>query len=65
MEANILVGEKKNALLIPKSYVGFGNKINVKGKDEYVIVKTGIVSVEYVEILSGIDKDDVILPLKL
>jgi multidrug efflux pump subunit AcrA (membrane-fusion protein) len=65
LEANILVGEKKNALLIPKSYVGFGNKINVKGKDEYVIVKTGIVSVEYVEILSGIDKDDVILPLKL
>lgn len=59
------MGEKKNALLIPKSYVGFGNKINVKGKDEYVIVKTGIVSVEYVEILSGIDKDDVILPLKL
>ncbi|MDM1074321.1 HlyD family efflux transporter periplasmic adaptor subunit [Empedobacter brevis] len=65
LEANILVGEKKNALLIPRSYVGFGNKVNVKGKDEYVIIKPGIISTEYVEVLSGISKNDVILPLKL
>ena len=65
LEANILVGEKKNALLVPRNYVGFGNKVNVKGKDEYVIIKTGIISTEYVEVLEGIDKNDVILPLKL
>ena len=65
LEANILVGEKKNALLIPRNYVGFGNKVNVKGKDEYVIIKTGIVSTEFVEVLSGINENDVILPLKL
>lgn len=65
LEANILVEEKKNALLIPRSYVGFGNKINVKGKNEYVIIKPGIISTEYVEVLSGISKNDVILPLKL
>jgi multidrug efflux pump subunit AcrA (membrane-fusion protein) len=65
LEANILVGEMKKALLIPRNYVGFGNKVNVKGKDEYVIIKPGIVSTEYVEILSGIDENDVILPLKL
>jgi multidrug efflux pump subunit AcrA (membrane-fusion protein) len=65
LEANILVGEKKNALLIPRSYVGFGNKVNVKGKDEYVIIKTGIISTEYVEVLNGINENDVILPLKL
>jgi multidrug efflux pump subunit AcrA (membrane-fusion protein) len=65
LEANILVGEKKNALLIPRSYVGFGNKVNVKGKDEYVIIKPGIVSTEYVEVLSGINENDVLLPLKL
>ena len=65
LEANILVGEKRNALLIPRNYLGFGNKVNVKGKDEYTIVKTGIISTEYAEILSGIDKNDVLLPLKL
>lgn len=65
LEANILVREKKDALLIPRNYVGFGNKVNVKGKDEYVIIKTGIVSTDYVEVLSGIDKNDVLIPLKL
>ena len=65
LEANILVGEKKNALLIPRNYVGFGNKVNVKGKDEYVIIKPGIISTEYVEVLYGIDKNDILLPLKL
>jgi multidrug efflux pump subunit AcrA (membrane-fusion protein) len=65
LEANILVGEKKNALLVPRNYVGFGNKVNVKGKDEYVIIKPGIISTEYVEVLEGVDKNDILLPLKL
>lgn len=64
LEANILVGEKKNTLLIPRNYVGFGNKVNVKGKDKNVIIKTGIISTDYVEVLEGITKDDVLLPLK-
>ena len=65
LEANILVGEKKNALLIPRNYLGFGNKVNVKGKNENVIIKTGIISNEYVEVISGLDTNDVLLPLKL
>ncbi len=64
LEANVLVGEKKNAMLIPRSYMGYGNKVRVKGKDKPVIVKTGIVSTEYVEILEGITMNDLILPLK-
>ncbi|GEC78289.1 efflux RND transporter periplasmic adaptor subunit [Flavobacterium aquatile] len=64
LEANILVGEKKNALLIPRNYVGFGNKVNVKGKEENVIIKPGIISTEYVEVLEGVTKDDVLLPIK-
>ncbi len=64
LEANILVNEKKNALLIPRHYLGFGNKVNVKGKNEPVIIKSGIISTEYVEVLEGISQDDIILPLK-
>lgn len=64
LEANILVNEKKNALLIPRQYMGFGNKVNVKGKDENVIIKSGIISTEYVEVLEGIAENDILLPLK-
>lgn len=64
LEANVLVGEKKNALLIPRELMGYGNRVNVKGKEQPVIIKSGIVSTDYVEVLSGITKDDVLLPLK-
>lgn len=64
LEANILVGEKKSALLVPRNLVGFGNTVRVKGKEEKVILKTGIVSTDYVEVLGGITKDDILLPLK-
>lgn len=64
LEANILTSEKKNALLIPRSYLGFGNKVKLKGKDEPVVVKTGIISTEYVEILEGISKDDILEHIK-
>ena len=64
LEANIFIGEKKNALLIPRNLMGYGNKVNVKGKDQNVIIKTGIVSSEYVEVLEGITKDDILLSLK-
>lgn len=63
LEANIFIGEKKNALLIPRSYLGFGNKVKVKGKQEDVIIKPGIISSDYVEVLSDINKNDVLLPL--
>lgn len=63
LEANILIGEKKDALLIPRIYVDFGNKVNVKGEKEYVSIKTGIISSEYVEVLEGIDENTVLLPL--
>jgi hypothetical protein len=38
--------------------------VNVKSQDESVIIKTGIISTEYVEVLGGIDKNTVVLPLK-
>lgn len=64
LEANVFIGEKKNALLIPRAYLGFGNKVKVKGKDQDVTIKPGIISTDYVEVLSGISKNDVLLPLK-
>lgn len=64
LEGNILTGEKKQALLIPRSLIGYGNTVRVKGKDEKVIIKTGIVSTDYAEVLEGLTKEDILLPLK-
>jgi multidrug efflux pump subunit AcrA (membrane-fusion protein) len=56
LEANIIVGEKKNVLVIPRNYLGYGNTVTLADK-KTVKVQTGIVSNEWVEILSGIDEN--------
>ena len=64
LEANITVGEKKGSLLIPREYLGFGNKVVLKSKKEPVVVETGIVSTEWVEIVSGLSTKDELQSLK-
>jgi len=64
LEANIEVGTKQNVMLIPRLYLGFGNKVKLKGKDELITVKTGIISTEWAEITSGLTLNDEIVPLK-
>jgi multidrug efflux pump subunit AcrA (membrane-fusion protein) len=64
LEGNILVGEKKQALLIPRKYMGYGNKIQLKDRDTAIVIKTGIISTDYVEVLSGIIANDILIPLK-
>jgi multidrug efflux pump subunit AcrA (membrane-fusion protein) len=64
LEANITTGSKKNALLIPRSYLGFGNKVRVKGKDQMVEIKTGIISTEWVEVLDSLTEQDELETLK-
>lgn len=64
LEGNILTGEKQQALLVPRNLIGYGNTVRVKGKEEKVMLKTGIVSTDYVEVLEGLTKDDILLPLK-
>ncbi|KXK40509.1 MAG: HlyD family efflux transporter periplasmic adaptor subunit [Saprospiraceae bacterium] len=64
LEGNILTAEKDNALLIPRAYMGYGNKVRVKGQEDPVIIEAGIISSDYVEILGGITDKDILLPLK-
>jgi len=51
-------------LVIPREYMGFGNKIQLKGKKESKAIKTGIISSEYVEVLTGLSEKDILVPLK-
>ncbi|HMP29487.1 MAG TPA: efflux RND transporter periplasmic adaptor subunit [Saprospiraceae bacterium] len=64
VECNILVGFKNNALLIPREYLGFNNRVRIKSNKDGVIVKTGIISTDYVEILEGLTQDEFLLPIK-
>lgn len=60
LEANLLLGAKEKALVIPRPYLDYGNKVRVKGEKEPRIVKTGFVSTGWVEILEGLKDTDVI-----
>lgn len=64
LEANILVAHKNQALLIPRSYLDFGNKVKLKGQNELVVIKPGIISTEWVEVLEGLKPSDELVPLK-
>lgn len=58
LEANILVGEKKDALVIPRNFLDYGNTVILKNGRQSRVVTTGIVSNDWVEILSGLKKED-------
>lgn len=61
LQVNIIVGETKDALLIPRRFLGYGNMVTVKGQKEPVRVQTKIVSSEWVQIESGIDINTVLI----
>lgn len=58
IESNIIVAEKKNALVVPREYVKPGNLVNVKGKEEPVKITIGASDLEYVEVTGGLSESD-------
>ena len=61
LQANIIIGSKDKALVIPRSYLDFENKVFVKGIDEPLKVKTGFISSQWVEIIEGLKESDVLV----
>jgi multidrug efflux pump subunit AcrA (membrane-fusion protein) len=54
-EANIIISKKANVLSIPKTYLIDNTKVKT---DKGVIpIKTGLENMEYIEVISGINKD--------
>ncbi len=65
LQANIITGTKSKAFVIPRGYLDFGNKVTVKGNDTPIVVKTGFISSEWVEITEGLKESDVLVsPIK-
>lgn len=60
LQANIIIDNKKNALVIPKTYLGYGNVVKTKDKGN-VTIKPGFISGEWVEVLEGLDETTIIL----
>lgn len=63
LQANIIISGKDKALLIPHDYLSPDNKVWVRRnrKTDTLTVQTGIVSNEWVEILSGLNTHDKIV----
>ena len=59
VEANIIIQEKKNALVIPRSVILQGDSVKVRsgGDEKTVHVKTGVISFDKVEVLSGLEEN--------
>jgi len=66
LQANIITNKKANAMLIPHVFVISGDKVLVK-KDKKIdttTITTGIISDEWIEVLSGLTANDIILKEK-
>jgi len=61
-EANIVISEKQNVLSLPSQYITEDNKVNTE--DGPVMVQTGLRSLDFTEIISGIDSSTVIKSLE-
>ena len=66
LQANIITNRKEKALLIPHIYVMTGNKVQVKRekKVDTVVISTGIISDEWIEVLGGLTVNDIIVKEK-
>jgi multidrug efflux pump subunit AcrA (membrane-fusion protein) len=59
VEANILIGVKEDAVTIPRAYLTDENILLLKNGDKRKVV-TGLKDYQRVEIISGLNKDDLI-----
>ena len=55
LQANIIIGHKDDALVIPAQFLFDGDSVRIKGGDLH-FVQTGLKNDQWVEIISGIDE---------
>lgn len=63
LQANIIVAKKEKSMLIPRSCLGPDGKVWIKknNRTDTIAIHTGIISNEWVEVLSGITINDKII----
>jgi len=65
LQVNIITGISKNALLIPRNYLQYGNLVNIKGEKDPIKIETRFISSEWVQVLSGLDVNTTIITDKI
>jgi multidrug efflux pump subunit AcrA (membrane-fusion protein) len=65
LQVNIITGTSKNALLIPRNYLQYGNMVSVKGEKDPTKISTKFISSEWVQVISGIDENTIIITDKI
>jgi HlyD family secretion protein len=63
VEANIIVEEKQDVLVLPKEVFAEKDSVWIKDKksEKKIPVKTGIASFDYIEVVSGVDENTAVL----
>lgn len=61
LQANIIIAEKKQALVIPSWYLINGDHVMIKGRKDKQPVEVGIRTLEWSEILRGLGEQDIVL----
>ncbi len=61
LQANIVVGTQKNALLIPNKYLNFDGSVTLDGHAQNTPVTTNFISNEWVHITSGITEKSILV----
>jgi multidrug resistance efflux pump len=56
VEANIIVSQKKNALVIPREFIKDGNKVKLASSGEMKEIKKGVEDLLYIEVLEGLEE---------
>jgi multidrug efflux pump subunit AcrA (membrane-fusion protein) len=61
LEANIIINDQKNALLIPRNFINYDGTVLLKGIAEPKRVITNFVGTEWVHIISGVKDGDIVI----
>jgi multidrug efflux pump subunit AcrA (membrane-fusion protein) len=64
LQANIILGEKKHTLVIPTNYLLTGDSVILAADHSHIPVRTGIRTLEWVEITGGLHDNQSIQPAK-
>jgi HlyD family secretion protein len=58
-EGNIIINQRKDAMIIPLNFLMPGNKVKTKSGD--IIVGTGLRNIDFIEITSGLDTNTILI----
>jgi HlyD family secretion protein len=61
LQSNIILGKSRTALLIPKKYLDFSNKVQIKGQKEKTAITTRVIGSDWVEVINGLTPNDIII----